>query len=401
MTTRLYQDDSYLAEFEACVVETRKHPDGWATVLEATCFYPASGGQPADTGTIGSTRVEDVVEDGDTVLHMSQARPECAAGDRVEARIDWERRHTNMQVHTGQHILSSAFIRALEAPTVSSKLGVESSTIDVARLDLTWDDVEAAERLANSVVFENRRVRVYEARPEDAADLRIKRALDREVFRIIEIEGFDKSPCGGTHCRMTGEIGIIKVLRWERVRDTSRMEFLCGRQAETDYFWKSRFIVDLAADLTTKDASIPGIIGDQLETNRELRREVANLRSRLIAGEAGDLAGGAEIVSGVRIVAKVFPDRRPPELRALAAAITANPGTVALLASGGTRAHFVFARSPDVEVDMRKVVETACAVVDGRGGGKPEASEGGGKRGGRTGEAVDLALASVRAGLAG
>jgi alanyl-tRNA synthetase len=392
LTERLYQTDTYATMFESRVVSVAENGRHYATVLESTLFYPEAGGQPADTGSLAGLRIESTLEEGGSILHLSSERPPFKAGDIVAGKIDWARRFLNMQQHTGQHILSQAFLRVLGAKTVSSKLGIEHSTIDISALDLAWDDMEKTERMANSVIFENRPVAIHEAGAGETADLRLKKPVEREVLRVVEVEGFDKSPCGGTHCRMTGEVGLVKILRWEKIRETTRVEFLCGVLAEADYFWKSRFIVDLARDLTTKDTNVPRQIQEVLESHKDLRKQVGELRHRLLAYDAADLAAGAREISGVRVISTCLEGRSPSEVRELAARLTAEERTIALIASGGARAHFVFSRSHDLSIDMRRVIKVACEVVEGKGGGRPEVCEGGGKRGDRAGQALEQAF---------
>ncbi len=396
MTRRLYQTDTYAAEFESAVTAIKNLREGYAVALEATLFYPEAGGQPSDTGFIEDSGVEGVLEEGDDIFHVVTGKHSFEVGERVKARIDWPRRFINMQQHTGQHILSQAFLKALNAGTASSKLGTEHSTIDVARLNLTWEDMERVEQLANSVVYENRPVKTSQIRPDQAGDTRAKKALAGDLLRLVEVEDFDRSPCGGTHCSNTGEVGLIKILRWEKVRDTSRVEFVCGSLAEADYFWKSRALTELAQAFTTKDSQVPGIVRDLNEAGKALRREVARLRARLAAYEISDLETQAETVSGVRIVRAILEDRSPSELRELAARLTQKGSTVALLGSRGESVHFVFSRSPDVVADMRQVIGVAASAVEGKGGGRPEVCEGGGKNPGRAEEAIKEAVDTLK-----
>jgi alanyl-tRNA synthetase len=395
LTERLYQDDSYLTTFTSCVRRLRPHEGGHAVILDATLFYPESGGQPHDTGRIDDLTIDSVIEDGEDILHISSGEPAFGEGATVKGTIDWPRRFLNMQQHTGQHILSAAFIEELDAKTVSSKLAVDHCTVDVARLDLSWDEIQKIERLSNSIVYENRPVKVYQARSGEVEGLRMKKAIDREIVRIVEVEGFDRSPCGGTHCRMTGEIGLIKILRREKVRDTTRVEFICGILAEADYFWKSRFVVELAQDLTTRDSNVPKQIHDMLAGRKDLRREVQDLKRRLVKHEAARLTSGARSVGDIKIVSVYLKAREAWELREIAQELTGRGPFVALLACGLDRVQFVFACSREVAVDMRKPMQAACGVVGGRGGGKPEMCQGGGKRVERAQEALDTAWETI------
>ena len=425
MTERLYQSDPYITEFEGIVTAVVHKRDRPGVVLEATFFYPESGGQPCDMGTLGGISVESVVEDGDTIIHMLAAEPGFAPGDRVKCAVDWRRRFINMQQHTGQHILSQAFERVLGAHTFSSSLGTEHSTIDVSQLGLSWEDMARVEALANQVVYENRPVEVSEAGRGDAGDLRVKRSVQdrerggaeggkqggrqgekcddkpgREVLRIVEVSGFDRSPCGGTHLRRTGETGPIKILRWEKVRDSTRVEFLCGLLAEADYSWKSKFVVELAQRLTTKDANVPGLVDAMIEDNKALRRETGRLKSLLAGYRVEELMASADKVAGTSIIVETFEGMELADLRQVAARAVGTGSSVALFCLKGDKAQFIFCRSSDVEVDMREAMKVALEVVGGRGGGKPEFAQGGGEKVELADEALDRALDRVRGRLA-
>jgi alanyl-tRNA synthetase len=204
MTQRLYYNDSYLSEFDACIVD--RSGDGMRVYLDRSAFYPSSGGQPFDRGEIAGAPVMDVVEEGDRVAHIVAA-PVLA--QEVHCRIDWPRRFDHMQQHSGQHLLSAVFAEAVMLQTLSFHLGQESSTIDLDTLALDSGILRSVERRANEAIFENRPVTVQFAGPGESGDLR-KPSERTGVLRIVSIEGLDRSACGGTHVRSTGEIGV----RW-------------------------------------------------------------------------------------------------------------------------------------------------------------------------------------------
>jgi len=445
LTRRLYQQDSYVTDFRARVLSVEEYEGRHAIELDATHFYPESGGQPGDTGVVGGIRIEatvlaggaalgaatgadvDAEKKGGRILHLASARPEFEAGETVEARIDWPGRFLNMQQHTGQHILSQAFLAAAGAATISSRLGVEHSSVDVSRLDLSDEEMEKVEKLANSIVFADRPVKIYEISPDEVEGLRRKEPAGLARIRVVEIEGFDKTPCGGTHTRATGEVGLIKILRSEKVRETTRVEFVCGEPARADYYWKSKFVVDLARDLTTRDANVPDLVRALYDDHRELRYKHEQIRKELMGYRARTLfeAASQEIGDATVIVAHI-EDAEPEEIREMASLLTAGGGApgegppeedpeeagpagevtqrggvVALLASGRDKVHFIFARSEDVDVDMRPLIKAATAIVDGRGGGRPEVCQGGGKDGEKAGEALDAAVRLLGELLAG
>src|ERR1700733_8533146 len=224
MTDRLYYHDSYLTEFRARVVDAS--PDGQRIYLDRTAFYPTSGGQPFDIGQLGGSDVIEVIDEGDRIAHVLS---DSLSENEVDGRIDLSRRFDHMQQHTGQHLLSAVLLELFDAPTVSFHLGGESSTIDIAR---TLEPVELheAERRANQIVFENRPVTVGFQHSSEELGLRKPTEREGEV-RIISIQGLDRSACGGTHVRATGEIGPILLRKLDRIRGNLRVEFLCGRRA--------------------------------------------------------------------------------------------------------------------------------------------------------------------------
>jgi alanyl-tRNA synthetase len=403
VTGRLYQADSYATEFEATVTGIRKFEEGYGVILDETLFYPETGGQPCDTGTIEALKIDRALEEGEEgeeIVHVASGLPAFAVGERTKGRIDWPRRFANMQQHTGQHILSQAMLRVLGAETVSSRLGTDHSTIDVSTLELTWENVGRVEVLANAVVFENRPVAIRETAPGEASGVRVKKPLGGRDIRLVEVDDFDTVPCGGTHCRHTGEVGLIKILGWEKVRETARVEFVCGGPALADYALKNRLLLDLARDLTTKYTEVPGLVRGMAQAGRDLHHELDAARARLAARELGELEAAAQAMGGVKVIARVFEDKSPAELREFAARLTRETGTVALLASKGERVHLVFSRSRDVAADMRKLLTLAAGLVGGKGGGRPEVAEGGGKDVGRAEAALDEAGRALAAMLA-
>ena len=236
MTERIYYTDPYATEFDATVVRADAVPDAPAhrrVVLDRTAFYPTSGGQPFDTGTLGDVRVLEVedADDGE-VVHIVEG--DVGPGV-VHGRIDWDRRFEHMQQHTGQHVLSAAFDRVLKVPTVSFHLGTASSTIDLAR-EVSAAEIARAEREANRIVWEDRPVAIRFADAAEAATLGLRKESKREgVLRLIDVENFDVSACGGTHVARTGAIGVIAVAGAERFKGATRLEFLCGGRALTGY----------------------------------------------------------------------------------------------------------------------------------------------------------------------
>lgn len=379
LTERLYYSDSHLIEFEARVVDVTERVSGWtAIVLNRTAFYPTGGGQPSDTGTLDGLRVVECIEDEDGgVLHVVQgATP--ARDAIVRGRVDWSRRLDHIQQHTGQHILSQAFVTLFNAPTRGFRVLEASCEIDVDLPDPTTEKIERAVELANNVIWEDRAISIRNVTSEEASELALRKEPSREGdLRLIEIDGFDLTPCGGTHAFRTGEVGVIVVRSWERAKGLTRIEFMAGTRALADYRKANRSAREIAALFSAGRDDGPQLASHMLQENKDLHRQIRVLEEVAAGAEAEKLLSDA---SG-GVIARVFDGRDGESLKKLAQALIANPGTVVLLGSRDKDvARLVFARSTDAPGDMNALMREACAMLDGRGGGKPELAQGGGKR---------------------
>ena len=401
-TERLYYLDSYLLTFEARVVERTEVGGRPAVVLDRTAFYPTSGGQPHDTGTLSGVRVVDVVDREEVVLHVLGGP--APAAETVVGEVDWERRLDHMQQHTGQHVLSQSFDRCCGAPTVSFHLGEEHCTIDVARSPLLAEEVARAEEMANRIVLEDRPVRAHLVAPEDLDRFALRKATAREgEIRVVEVEGFDHSACGGTHCVRTGSVGPVKVRRWERRGSDTRVEFLCGWRALRDYGWKHDVVKSLAEGFRVRDRDVAPAIQRSLDELRSTREALEDLRERLQGYEVAELLAGATPLPGrdaaARLVVRCLADRTPEELKRLAQRLTAGGGVVALLGlRAGERAHLVFAQSPGLPFDVGKLLKATCVGLGGRGGGTRDLAQGGAPEASRLEGAIEEAARQVTLG---
>jgi len=391
VTERLYYSDSHLIEFDARVVDLSDRVSGWtAIVLDRTAFYPTGGGQPSDTGTLNGARVEECIDDGENgVLHVIKgAAP--SRGALVHGRVDWSRRLDHMQQHTGQHILSQAFVTLFNAPTKSFRVLDASCEIDVDLNNPTSEVIERAVELANNVVWEDRAITIRNVTSTEAAELPLRKEPARDGdLRLIEIEGFDLTPCGGTHAYRTGEVGMIAVRSWERAKGLTRIEFVAGTRALADYRKANKSAREVAALFSTGRDDAPYVAAQMVEEHKELNRRIRVLEESVAEAEAAKLLARAR--DGV--VFEIFESRDAESLKRLAHALTMHPGTVALLASRDKdTARLVFARSADAVGDMNALMREACAMLDGRGGGKPEIAQGGGKNVSKIGAALTHAL---------
>ncbi|MGD1992295.1 MAG: DHHA1 domain-containing protein [Anaerolineae bacterium] len=374
---RLFYTDPYQTRFEARVVERITWEDRPAVILDRTAFYPDSGGQPADRGTLGDVAVVGAAvrpEDG-AVVHLLA---EPLAAEDVVGQIDWDRRFDHMQQHTGQHLLSAACEQLLEADTVSFHLGSETSTIDLDRARVTSEEIEPVEALVNRIIWEDRSVQPRFTDPAELAGLDVCPPSDVEgPVRLVEVVDFDLNPCGGTHVARTGEIGMLKVLRLDYRGEETRVEFVCGRRALEDYRDKNWIVMELAAGLTVGYWELPEAIVRLQDSLKEAQKDLRAVREQLLE-EVGDrLARTASPAGEIRVVARVLDEQPPGDLRVLAHKITEHQDTLALLASlFQERVHLCFARAEGVDQDASALLRAALEELEGKGGGRPTIAQG-------------------------
>jgi alanyl-tRNA synthetase len=394
-TERFYYSDSHLIEFEARVLDKTERVSGWTAVtLDRTAFYPTGGGQPSDTGTLDGNQVLECIDDEESgILHVIQGRaPEVGA--TVKGRIDWARRLDHIQQHTGQHILSQALVTLFNAPTRGFRVLHDSCEIDVELTNPTNERIERAVVLANNVIWEDREITIRNVTADEAARLPLRKDSSRDgELRLIEIEGFDLTPCGGTHAYRTGEVGMIVVRTWERAKGLTRIEFAAGTRALADYRRANQTARTVAALFSAGRDDTPKLAARLVEENKELHRRVRALEEIAARVEAQELlARASPNATGIRIVTKIYDDRDAESLKHIAQALIAHANTIALLGSHDKEsARLVFARSADVPGEMNALMHDACAMLDGRGGGKTDMAQGGGKNVEKLNEAIDVA----------
>jgi alanyl-tRNA synthetase len=381
-TERLYYADSHLLEFTARVTSVTERVSGWTGVmLDRTAFYPTGGGQPSDTGILGEATVVECLDQGDEgVIHLIRgAAPEV--GSTVTGHVDADRRLDHIQQHTGQHILSQAFVQLFKAPTNGFRMLDQWCEIDVELSEPDDVKIERAVALANRIVWENRPVAIRNVSADEAAELSLRKESTREgELRLIEIADFDLTPCGGTHAKRTGEVGVIAVRHWSRAKGMARIEFVAGMRALRDYNLANTSARAAAAHFSIGRDDVPQAVERVIAENKDLQRRLHHAEQLAAAGEAVELVKSAfENESGAKVVCRAFSDRDVDALKSLAHSIIVEPGLVALLGSSGPDgARIVFARSSDLTADMNSLLREACLGLGGRGGGRPDFAQGGG-----------------------
>jgi alanyl-tRNA synthetase len=390
MTTRLYYHDSFLYDFDAEICEVLDSPRP-ALILDRSAFYPTSGGQVFDTGTITTTandklKVTEVADaDDGRVVHYFEAerdfdRSALKPGTRVHGQIDPARRRDHMQQHSGQHVLSAAFLRLYNMPTVSFHMADDYCSIDLDTPNLTKAQIESAERLANEIILENRPVDIRFVTRDEAANLGLRKlpAADRDELRIIDIRDWDLSACGGTHVAQTGQIASILLRKTEKVRQGWRVEFVAGQRAVSTARRDYTALTETAALFSAHIYDVPQQARKALDEIRSLRKQREQSQEELAAAQAAALLAETPETNGRKLVVRTLADRDLTFVKLLAQKLTRlSTNAVALLATTTPEPALVFAQSAGQPFDMGALLKETMTKLGGRGGGSKDMAQGG------------------------
>jgi alanyl-tRNA synthetase len=370
---RRYYDDSYTTRFSGEMIALGEHAGKPAVELVSTYFYPESGGQLADRGRLGTLSLIDVqVGDDERVWHVVEAPASgpIAASGSLECEIDWARRFDHMQQHTGQHILSAAFERLLDAPTLSSTLGAERSVIEVGLADVDWRTVERVEEAANRVLWEDRGIKLHWTDDAHIAEFPLRKPPKvTGRIRVVEVTDWDWSACGGTHTRRTGEVGAIKIVGWERLRGNVRFAFLCGGRALRDHAWRTETLLEAARRRSRSDRELVAHLERALDERDELKKRLGALSARFLADEARSAVGSPP--KPVRVLAA---ERTRDDVRTFALQCLEAGAPWVISGAAAPEPALVVARAKAVAgaVDLRALVPALLAAARGKGGGSPD-----------------------------
>jgi alanyl-tRNA synthetase len=405
MTDRLYYHDSFLYDFDAEVRDVIDSPRP-AIILDRSAFYPTSGGQIHDTGMItsGATtlNVTEVAEyeDGRVVHYLEAPVKDIQPGTSIRGLIDASRRRDHMQQHSGQHVLSAAFIRLFDMPTVSFHMADDYCSIDLDTPTLTKAQIEAAERLANEIILENHPVEIRFVTRDEAGKLGLRKVpvTERDELRIINIRDVDVSACGGTHVNQTGQIGCILLRKFEKVRQGWRVEFVAGQRAVATARRDYIALTETAGLFSAHIYDVPQQARKSLEEIRALRKQREQSLEELASVQATALLAETPEQNGRKIVTRTFADREMNFLKLLAQRLTRlAPNVIALLASTSPQPSLVFAQSAGQPFDMSALLKQAMTPLGGRGGGSKDLAQGGFTKV----EEIEAALKQVAASLNG
>ena len=399
MTDRLYYHDSFLYDFDAevrSVVETPRP----AVILDRTAFYPTSGGQIHDTGWLVSgdekhrvTETADA-EDGHVIHYLEAPLKNAQPGTPVRGEIDAARRRDHMQQHSAQHVLSAAFVRLFNMPTVSFHMADDYCSIDLDTPSLSKEQIESAERMANEIVLDNRPVDIRFVKRDEAAALGLRKLppSERDQLRLIDIRDFDLTACGGTHVNQTGQIGGVFLRKTEKVRQGYRVEFVAGQRAVATARRDFNTLTETAALFSAHIYDVPQQARKSLDEIRSLRKQLEQSQDELAAALAATLIAETPESQGRRLVVRTFSGRDLSFLKLLAQKLTRqSPALIALLATESPQPALVFAQSPGQPHDMGALLKETMTKLGGRGGGSKDLAQGGAP----TAQGLDAALAAA------
>jgi alanyl-tRNA synthetase len=375
MTIKRFLEDSYKKEFTATVESCKKLKDGYAVVLDETYFYPEGGGQPSDLGSINGVPIKDVYYYKDEIIHLVEA----PVKEDVTCKINWERRLDFMQQHLGQHILSRAFEIKYDANTIGFHIGDDYVTIDLDK-KLSQEALDSVEDFSNEIIYESRSVEILSPTLEELKEMPLrKEPTVTENIRVIRIEDFDFSPCGGTHLKSTSEVGMIKIKKSNNNNEGIRVEFVCGRWALKDYQWKNQMINDLSHLLTTKDTEIKERV-EALNTEViETKKELNTLKTEILDMKTQVIAKDYEIIDGVHVITQKIKDYGIKELRYIANNIIEKENTrVCLIGLEGEKVHLVLGKNKALDYALKDTFNDCIKELKGNGGGSPFLCQGSG-----------------------
>lgn len=378
MTDKIYLQNPYLREISARIVAKKYIDNKFYIKLNRTIFYPnMSGGQPMDKGTINGIEVLDTYEEGEDIIHVVK---ENIQDKNVQLNIDWDTRFDHMQQHTGQHLLSSVFYNLYNAETVGFHLGREYVYIDITLPELTDEDIKRVEKFSNKIIFSNFNIKTYYIDKNNISKIPLRKQPSVTTnIRIVEIDGMDYSPCCGTHHRSTGEIGLIKIRKWEKYKGNARVEFVCGNRALQDYSWKNTCINNISALLSSKDTDTYDKVKIVFEHTEELEKENRNLQEELSKYKAKELLNDSMTLNNIQIIKKKFQNTNIKEVSFMSSYLINNIDDLILIlgVENAEKSQFILSRSNNLKINISNIFKEISKKLGVKGGGSIQTVQGG------------------------
>lgn len=378
MTNKLYMENPYLRNIDAKITEKKYRDKKYYIKLDRTIFYPhLSGGQPGDKGTINGIDIIETIEDNEDIIYVIE---ENINGQDVHISIDWENRFDLMQQHSGQHLLSYCFSKLLNGNTVGFYIGKEYVTVDIDIQNIAESEISQIEYLANKIIQSNFKIKSYFVDEKQLAklDLRKEPTVNSNI-RIVEIDGLDYSPCGGTHLYNTGELGLIKIRKWEHNRSNTRIEFISGNRAFNDYSWKHNFIKEIGLLLSSKDKDILNNVNKIYSQKEELEKENRNLRENLYQLKANEFLLESKSINNINYIMREPENMNFKDISYISTYLNNNNEKLVQIYGlytdlGG---QFFVSRSADLNVNLKEILEDISKEYEIKGGGSPNTVQGG------------------------
>ncbi|UOQ44270.1 alanine--tRNA ligase-related protein [Halobacillus salinarum] len=379
MTRKLYYEDTYVTEFKSRVVKIDEDHHGLFVVLEETAFYPSGGGQPYDKGMLDGVEVIDVEEvEGELRHYVKKGFP--AGTEEVEGNIDWKRRFDHMQQHLGQHIISAVFDDQYEIPTTSFHLGEDTVTIDLNTNKLSGELLQEAEKRVNEIIRHNHPVVTKWMSVEEAQEYPLRKPLAVEGdVRLVIIPEIDYNGCGGTHPKSTAEVMAVKFLGWTKSKKQVRLEFACGDRILSKFEQKHRILTEMKQLIPRPEEQLVEEVDQLVKVSKEKDKKITDLEDQLLQYEARDMIS---VSNGAQVIERVFQDRSIKTLQSLGKTIVeeAPHAYLILISEQEEQLQFVLARGEEIDRNMNEIAKQTMPFIQGKGGGKPNFVQGGGKR---------------------
>lgn len=370
-----YYKDSMIQSFEADVVRTDIDENGHYIVLSNTAFYPTGGGQPHDTGFINDIAVINVEKIDEEIRHYTEQ--EAMLSGKVKGQLDWSRRFDHMQQHTGQHILTAAFVELFDMPTVSFHLGTGLVSIDLQTSAVTEEQLAAAEKRANEIILENRPIETKWVTADELSQYNLRKdiAVDGDI-RLVIIPNYDYNGCGGTHPTSTGAVQAIKIMEIEKMKSNIRVHFVCGQRVLNELAMRKTVLTNTARQLSVPESEAADALKKVMQSAKATEKALADALDKLLEVEANELAA-----SGTQII-QAFENRSIQQLQKLAKMITTInlAAIVYLVAENEDKLQFVAMRGANVTNSMKEVASRILPLINGKGGGNDMAVQGGGEK---------------------
>lgn len=379
MTEKVYLQNPYLKELTAKIINKEYSNSKFYITLNRTIVYPhLSGGQPMDKAKINDSKVIDVYEEDGNIVHVLEDNVNT---NTVNISIDWSTRFDHMQQHTGQHLLSAVIYKLYNANTLGMHIGRDYIYIDVALPKLSKIDVEKIERFANEIIYGNFPIKTFEIENKDVQSIPLRKlpTVDKNI-RIVDIENVDITPCAGTHVRNIGEVGMVKIRKWEKYKGNTRIEFVCGNRALRDYTLKNYCINNISTLLSAKDKDTYSSVVKLYEDYKELEKELLDTKAELLKYQVKDIINEGTIRKNVRIIDKILYDFDPKMAKYAMSQILSHSRTVCILCiiENQYKCHIFMGRSADLNINIKEIFNSVINIINGKGGGTPELVQGGG-----------------------